>query len=519
MANMLSSKLSFTAAARPKVIETAKGMLLNNFYYDKNILSPIPYEALDKTSSRYILNIHKNLYLRDYSWNEASNTLGIIQDSKNKNRYYFKLQNGYIEGTRQEFLICIEEQNNVIIQLASTNIGDLQLIELVDQDDDFLYFTVKGNKICYLYRYDKKTFAFTAIHTTSAYSYTYPTMHKIYSNDTYIFLLAQLDTSLCVYQYNKISKTLLYGASLAITTNSRYCNNRFNNAIHVRDNCYGAYIFEANNLEQPIKLYSYNTDIIVATNNAATTAHLLEDVTINWNNTDITKVTKLPVNSLHNYYSISIIEINNKKYLNLFVYNQNYENIAHTNAQGIYTFLIESTYELTFKGFTSCDASTQFGGYIESEDKRHIILAKQNAFQMMKFDINIERYVDVNVNITDCVSVGFDELQRIWYERTDTSVHIINLSDAQSVQIKFEKNYYEYSGTTISTYIEFSALNYLNEDMEGTFHLLMTGSAVFTENNTSELTFYYNGTGKQQIAINITGANPITIYPKYVVGE
>jgi hypothetical protein len=55
--------------------------------------------------------------------------------------------------------------------------------------------------------------------------------------------------------------------------------------------------------------------------------------------------------------------------------------------------------------------------------------------------------------------------------------------------------------------------------MEGTFHLLMTGSAVFSENNSSELTFYYNGTGKQQISINITGANPITIYPKYIAGE
>ena len=137
----------------------------------------------------------------------------------------------------------------------------------------------------------------------------------------------------------------------------------------------------------------------------------------------------------------------------------------------------------------------------------------------MKFDTNVEKYVDAGIDIVDCTSVGFDELYRIWYQRTDTSVHVVNLSDAQSVQMKFEKNYYEYSGTTINTYIEFSALNYLNEDMEGTFHLLMTGSAVFAENNTSELTFYYNGTGKQQIAINITGANPITIYPKYVVGE
>ena len=151
MANILSSNFVYTATVRPKVIETVKGMLLNNHYYDKNVLSPIPYEGLELTSSKYILNLHKHLYLRAYSWNEASNTLGIIQDSKYKDRYYINICNGYIEGTRQEFLVCIEEKNNTITKVTNAaNLGDLQLMKLIDQDDDFLYFTLKGNKIYYL---------------------------------------------------------------------------------------------------------------------------------------------------------------------------------------------------------------------------------------------------------------------------------------------------------------------------------------------------------------------------------
>ena len=93
---------------------------------------------------------------------------------------------------------------------------------------------------------------------------------------------------------------------------------------------------------------------------------------------------------------------------------------------------------------------------------------------------------------------------------------MINLEDAQSVEIEFEKEYYDYTGSIINTYINFSALNYLGEEFSGIFELTISGPAVFVENNSSTLRFTYDGTGKQQIEIAITGASPITIYPKFI---
>ena len=93
---------------------------------------------------------------------------------------------------------------------------------------------------------------------------------------------------------------------------------------------------------------------------------------------------------------------------------------------------------------------------------------------------------------------------------------MVNLEDAQSVEIKFENEYYDYTGTSINTYITFSALNYLDEDFPGIFELSIEGPAVFSENNNSVLQFNYNGNGPQQIGVTITGASPITIYPKFI---
>ena len=243
MANILSSKFAFNASARSKVIEINKGILLNNHYYDKNLLIPIPYEAMNINGSRYNLSISKFLYLRAYSWNESRNTLGIIHDSKNKDRCYFKVSDGYIEGTRQEHLMCMDEKNNTITRIAGTSIGDLQMMDLIDQDNTYLYFTVKGNKVNYFYRYNKNSFAFEQIHKSNEYSYTYPNSGKLYSNETYIYLVVQQDTSLCTYQYNKITKTIMYTASTKIGSN--YCNNRFNDPVYIENSKYGFYFFNA----------------------------------------------------------------------------------------------------------------------------------------------------------------------------------------------------------------------------------------------------------------------------------
>lgn len=93
---------------------------------------------------------------------------------------------------------------------------------------------------------------------------------------------------------------------------------------------------------------------------------------------------------------------------------------------------------------------------------------------------------------------------------------MINLEDAQSVEIEFEKEYYDYTGASINTYINFSAVNYLGNNFTGTFELTLSGPAVFTENSSTTLRFTYAGSGKQQIGLTITGASPITVYPKFI---
>lgn len=505
--------------ARPKVIETAEGFLLNTQYYHKGALSPVPFESLSVLGSSYALNTYKNMFLEVYSWNRIENNLGIIQDTTYPGRYYFKIINGYKQGTRQEFLVCVEEKNGEINYIANTDFGDRQIIEFVDQDDDYLYFFTDSNMTSNLYRYNKLTFAIESVINLATGTYAFRSPKKVFCNGTYIYFFTQAGMNFHFYQYNKVTKAAFYTKAIyrgqSSTTGNFNYSTKCDSVVDLGDGKYGVYAYNVGNQEQPLDLYIIDTNIIITANDN-TTAASMQHVNITWNG-DKTSIPYLSTpTSVSTYYKTSIMEIDGIRYLNVYVYNKANENVAYAAIQGIYTFLINSDTELTFTGFNQVDAAAQFIGVLESENKRHLLIAKNKSFKILKFDTNTKRYEDGGVEIPSCCAVGFDELQRIWYEKSDSAVEIINLEDAQSVQIKFEKTHYEYSGTSINTFIEFSALNYLNEEMQGTFQLTLSGSAVFTENNSNELTFEYDGLGKKQIGINIIGANPITIYPKYI---
>ena len=68
---------------RPKVIETAKGFLLNTQYYTKERLSPVPFEVCNMLGSPYSLSIRKQLYLQGFTWNFPNDEINILKGKEN----------------------------------------------------------------------------------------------------------------------------------------------------------------------------------------------------------------------------------------------------------------------------------------------------------------------------------------------------------------------------------------------------------------------------------------------------
>ena len=497
---------------RPKVIETAKGFLLNTQYYTKEKLSPVPFETCNMLGSPYSLSIRKQLYLQNFAWNFPNDEIDILKDSKYEKRYYIRILNGYVSGAREAKIFTIEETDNGEIKILNTrSLGDYQILDFIDQNDNYIYFTIRSNTYFYLHRMDKLTFTVTSLTSIDA-GYNYGQFKKIYSNDMYIYFMYFYNQNIYTSRLNKFTNTIEISTAIyrgqETTAVAYYLTNLSDTPYQIDENTYGLYLFNGANAEQPIDLYMYDTS------KTLTEGFKMQDVTITWGSgkNKIDFLTTSIYCTVRNF----ITEFNGVKYLNVVTYQPNFNNANYIDIQGIYTFKINSPTSLTFTGYNQIDAAKQIGGFIYDESKEHLIVAKQNSFQILKFNQTTQKYESTNFEITNCYSVGLDELQRLWYIKTDSSVHMINLEDAQSVEIEFEKEYYDYTGTSINTYINFSALNYLGEEFTGIFELTLSGPAVFTENSGTTLRFTYAGSGKQQIGITITGASPITIYPKFI---
>lgn len=513
-----SSTYTTITGITPKVIETSNGFMLNTQYYTKERLSPVPFETCYLIGSPYSLSIRKQLFLQNYSWNYPNDEFNIVKDSRYENRYYMRTLEGYVSGSRSSKLITFEETENCEIKILNVyNPGDYQFLEFVGQNDSYIWWTLRSNTSFYLYRMDKITYSVINCWSSSA-GYNYGSLKQIYSDDMYIYFMYFAKQNIYTLKYNKVNNSNSVSQAIyrgkETTTYNYYLTNISDTPYKIDDNTYGLFLYNAANPAQPIDFYQYDTSKTFAD------GFTMQKTTIAWGGgkSKIDFFETVASNNNSNYSTVRsfISEFNGVKYLNVAVYRYGFENANFIPTQGIYTFRINSATSLTFTGFNPIDEAKQYGGFIYDESKEHLIVAKQNAFQILKFNQTTLKYESTNFEVPACYSVGLDELQRVWYIKTDSSVHMINLEDAQSVEIQYEKEYYEYAGTSINTYVEFSALNYLGEKFSGIFELTINGPAVFTENNSTILRFTYNGTGKQQIGITITGASPITIYPKFI---
>lgn len=502
----------------PKVIETANGFLLNTHYYTKEKLSPVPFEVCDLYGSPYSLCTRKQLYLQAYTWRDANDEIGIFKDSVYPNRYYMRTLTGFVSGSNESRLITFEETENGEIKILNCyNMSDYQFLQFVGQNDNYLYWTQRSNTTYSIYCIHKDTYAVTKIWAPTA-SQNYARLRKIHEDDLNIYFIYFAEQNMYAATFNKTSH--VFSTSQAIyrgqetTAGNYHLTNISDTPYQIDDTTFGLFLCNTSKPEQPIDFYQFDTS------KTFTEGFSMKKTIITWNSEKdkIDFFELVTANNAGIYSAVRnfISEFNGIKYLNVCVYRINFENSGFIPVQGIYTFRINSETSLTFTGYNQVDAAKQIHGFIYDESKEHLLVAKQNAFQILKFNQATLKYESTNFEITSCYSAGLDELQRVWYLKTDSSVHMINMEDAQSVEISFEKEYYDYTGSTISTYIEFSALNYLGQDFSGIFELTISGPAVFTQNNNETLRFTYNGSGKQQIGLTITGASPITIYPKFV---
>ena len=213
-------------------------------------------------------------------------------------------------------------------------------------------------------------------------------------------------------------------------------------------------------------------------------------------------------------------------YLYVAIYNENAESNMLTH-QGVCVLQILTDAKtaihsncrletrLTHIGRTQFSNQKSIISMVYNSDKTILLVGYKNNFEIWKLITSTHLYANTGLAYSNIRCVGFDKLDRIWYQTLTNGVHYLSLNDPVKVTIKFEKQFYTYIGTDIESYVTFSAVDAFNTAAHGQYVLTLEGNAHFIDTNNKQLNITYNGDNTIHYPIMITGNKTIKCSAKY----
>ena len=539
----MSEALNITPKKHSKVIETENYMVIMGNLYQKEDLSCISKKGCifnSKESGDNILNLSTYMMLSGTLTNPTYNhsDFGIVSDPYIRNRYYYIIDNRVTNAnsdlatanTRNYLIIANEEGDGEVQIVAIAQVTNYIFENIIDIDSNYIYVVARysdGNNRsgAQLFQINKNTGANnkSIINNTGAER---TNVNLIYKDETYIYV---------TYTYNNGEdytygdrgniKLVRFNKSNGETLIKSYTFPDYNqgNAFHHTDiqdfhkigsKYYGCYIYKPENGQNHLLTICYDSSKgWNETNFTMDYSNGLTDVDeLTWANYGD---SSFGTNAKNSFYTTFRSWIHNG-YMYLAVYDKrNAENANVIPYQGLHIFKINSGFRLEHIEKIQFSNTKNIVSLCYNSDKSILLVGYYQSFAIYTYNSDTHGYDSANKEITGVVCAGFDSMDRLWYQTTINGVHSENLDDPQEVEVKFEKPYYTYEGTDISTYITFSAKSYTDKVPVGRYIFTLSGNAVFEATNDNVLTIQYTGDDTIHYPIRITGPKRITVSTVY----
>lgn len=526
----MANSLDMTPKSHAKVVETENAMILMGNYYQKEDLSCVSKQGciFDNIAvGDNTLNVSKYMNITStHRYGERDKRLGIVKDPYLPHRYYYNINNHYANVTNtSSYLISAEEDGNDLVVIAKAAVANIDWREILDIDENYLY--VSGvhlaNGGIYIYRISKNTGA-----TAVIFQLTQTNRAKcnlIRKDETYLYFIVGGVNAGNAYgrfyfvRYNKNNfevKNTLYTPPDVKAGNTTYTYNNANvwmqyNNIDI-ENFYqegNKYYFcypQRSGTKLSAGDGNANNNLMIICHDASKSFDDTNNVITFRTTNGIQDNEKLlwATNNGFSCYRFWIVG----SYLYYAVYDETNTYPDMCNIQGIHVFKINRGFELEYIDKIQITTRKQIISMVYNSMKNILLIGYMNSFEIYKYNGDTHLYESLNKEIANVVSVGFDAMDRLWYQTSTSGVHVENLDDPQYVTIKFEKIYYTYESIDINTYLTFEAKSFTDKIPEGKYTLTLTGNAYFKENGTQEMVIRYNG-GVIKKDIVITGPKRI----------
>ena len=524
----MSNALNITPKNHATVVETENAMILMGNYYQKEDMSCISKKGCifnNISVGNNTLNISRYMNIStSYRLGERDKRFGIIKDPYIPNRYYYVINNHHsnINNAYSYMIIADEEENDLVIKAISSN-QNIDWREIFDIDENYIYASGVhlANGGIYVYRINKNNGETAVIFQVT--STNRAKCNLIYKNETYLYFITGGVTNGNAWgrfyftRYNKNNfetlNTLYTPPDLTAGTTSYAWNNTniwmpcnnidIENLYHEGNKYYWCYPQRSGT--------KLSTGDGPANNNLMIMCY---DSSKSFNESDV--ITFRTTNGLQDieqlkwkdggYFTYRFWIIDN--YLYYAIYDETNSDNDMKNIQGIHVFKINPGFELEYVDKIQITIKKNIISMLYNSDKKNLLIGYYNSFEIYLYDEESHLYKLANKEITNIASVGFDSMDRLWYQDLNGGVFVENLDDPQYVTVKFERLYYTYEGNDIDTYITFEAKSFTDKIPNGLYTLRLTGNAHFKDNGIKSLTISYTG-GTEKLDIVVTGPKRI----------
>ena len=524
----MSNALNITPKTHGKCIETENAMILMGNYYQKEDISCISKKGciFDNLSiGNNILHISRFMNITSSARaGYRDKMFDVIKDPYIANRYYYVLNNHYSNSNNAySYIIIAEEDGEDINIIAKASVQNIDWERILDIDQNYIYATgtLLSSLGVYVYKIDKQTGTCNVIY--QAYQAgSRMKCNLIYKDETYFYFTLRYNYGFITYliRYNKNNGeviNLTYTApDLKVGSDSYKYNN---NSLWMTYNLVSTEDFYQENNKYywciPQRSGTKFDDEGNANNNLMIACF---DISQPFNETNKSNVfTFRTTNGIQNNDNLKWANNNGYScyrfwiiddYMYYAIYDETNNCPDMCYIQGIHVFKINSGFELEYIDKIQITTQKQIISMVYSSDKKNLLVGYYNSFEIYLYDEESHLYKPANKEITNIASVGFDSMDRLWYEDLNGGVFVENLDDPQYVTVKFEKLYYTYEGNDIDTYLTFEAKSFTDKIPNGLYTLRLTGNAHFKDNGIKALTVDYSG-GTVKLDIIVTGPKRI----------
>ena len=528
---LMNEKATITGGI-PKIVETPNHFIMNSQLYEKQTLKPLPMkfslpmptgynDIVLNTSVQDILLTHADGNCLHRQCQRIGNYRNIIRDKFDPNVFFEITKWNSYDSTVIARIRWYENEGYVVEkQLVSNGFGNTEWTAKADfkilyETENEFVFEYHGDRYGHYLEHGYTCYTLGKLNKKTLTPTYYLTNNRNYANQTYLleqfndvgYVLRQSYGDWLVYKINTSANTLQQiGTTINIQDGGRYIGS---NPIKIGDyyyfltqhydstSNYRKYIFLKMKLNTNTDTFEYEF------------VEILNYLNFEMDSTGAGNMSFSGSYSTSLWHQIQTFTVNDVIYFSCTIYSSPSSVWTPLQHKHVLLKLTNNGFEiLHLERFTDGCKGVLF----VNDDYQKPVFVTTNSCLFYTFDESSETMINTHKIGGVFKVVGFDTLGRFIMMHKDNTVDILTDTNASTLLADFDQELYNKDNTSeIDTTVSFYAKNFLDEFLETSVTLTLSGPVVFKENGEKTLKISTLKTGVRTVPVVITGYGSIEV--------